>query len=82
MGSHAPQECVGRRTHNLRYFSTYVQKQKSIFDLRNHPNYDELPVISLLENNHLLKPNSIEPTIGQVCLLGRAPAGRSSNIIL
>ncbi len=32
-----------------------------------------------LENNHLLKPNSIELTIGQVCLLGRAPAGRSSN---
>jgi hypothetical protein len=47
-----------------------------------HPNYDELPVISLLENNHLLKPNSIEPTIGQVCLPGRPPAGRSSNIIL
>ncbi len=46
----------------------------------HHPNYDELPVISLLENNHLLKPNSIEPTIRQVCLLGRAPAGRSSNI--
>ena len=48
----------------------------------HHPNYDELPVISLLENNHLLKPNSIEPTIGQVCLPGRAPAGRSSNSIV
>ena len=72
MGSHAPQECVGRRTHNIRYFSTYISNG-------NHPNYDELPVISLLENNHLLKPNSIEPTIGQVCLTGRAPAGRSSN---
>ncbi len=55
-------------------------KMKIYFSLRNHPNCDELPVISLLENNHLLKPNSIELTIGQVCLLGRAPAGRSSNI--
>ena len=108
MGSHAPQECVGRRTHNLRYFSTYIWERYRTVSERyqngirtvqwngteryirmepfyhpfHHPNYDELPVISLLENNHLLKPNSIEPTIRQVCLLGRAPAGRSSNIIL